>query len=126
MQRKGVIIILVFSIIILSIIFNNYDPEKSVWFPKCPFYIITGFQCPACGSQRAVYHLLHLHFRDAISYNPFLVISLPYVILLILVTWIVPQDRYTKIRAIVYNPTIVRIYIILIVVWWVVRNVNIL
>ena len=122
MQRKGVKIILVFSILVLLILFYCYDPEKSVWFPKCPFYFITGFQCPACGSQRAVYHLLHLHIKEAISYNPFLVISLPYVILLILVTWIVPQDHYTKIRAIVYNPIIIRIYIILIVVWWVVRN----
>jgi len=31
------------------------------FFPKCPFRMTHGLQCPGCGSTRALYQLLHLH-----------------------------------------------------------------
>ena len=125
MQKKRVLIIIVLSIIGLFLVFFFYNPEESIWFPKCPFYIITGYQCPACGSQRAIYHLLHLHIKEAINYNPFLILSSPYIILLILTTWIFPHNRCSKIRAFCYHPLTIKFYIILLIIWWIVRNVNI-
>lgn len=122
-NRKGNIVLMALSIFILSILFFFFNPEKNIWFPKCPFYLITGYQCPACGSQRAVYHLLHLQIKEAFGYNPFMVISVPYVVLLILTTWVVPQNRFQKLRVFCYHPITIWTYIILIVIWWVVRNI---
>src|SRR5437762_10353071 len=38
--------------------FNPAAPANQ-WFPKCPFLLLTGYQCPGCGSTRACYQLLH-------------------------------------------------------------------
>ena len=123
MRKKGILIIMATSIIALTIVFFCFNPEKSVWFPKCPFYILTGYKCPACGSQRAIYNLLHLHIKDAISYNPFLVVSIPYIILLILTSLFIPQNRCPKLRAICYHPITIKAYLILLIIWWILRNI---
>lgn len=118
------IIFVVIIVVSFGTIFYFFNPENSLWFPKCPFYLLTGYQCPACGIQRAAYQLLHLHFKEAFYYNPFLIISLPYALLLIGVTWIVPQFRFPKLRAFCYHTITVRTYTLLIVVWWIVRNIT--
>lgn len=100
-----------------------FNPENSIWFPKCPFYVLTGYQCPACGIQRAVHHLVHFDFIEAFRYNPFLVVSIPYALSLILVKWIVPQSRLVALRATCYHPLTVRIYIALMLIWWIGRNI---
>ena len=106
-----------------GIILYFFNPESSIWFPKCPFYLLTGYQCPACGIQRAAYQLLHLHFKEAFNYNPFLVISVPYALLLVSVTWIVPQPKLSKLRAFCYHTITVRTYALLTAIWWIVRNI---
>lgn len=50
-------------IILLGIILFFVDPEYSAFIPKCPFRWFTGFDCPACGSQRAIHQLLHLNIK---------------------------------------------------------------
>ena len=35
----------------------------------CPFYQITGLQCPGCGNSRAAIALLRLDFSGALRYN---------------------------------------------------------
>lgn len=117
-KTTSIVLIILSSVIILYF----FNPESSIWFPKCPFYIITGYQCPACGIQRAAYQLFHFHFKKAFYYNPFLVISVPYAILLIWVTWIAPQTRFYKLRAFCYHPITVKTYVLLTVIWWIVRN----
>jgi hypothetical protein len=34
--------------------------------PKCPFKMITGFSCPGCGIQRALYAIMHGNIKEAI------------------------------------------------------------
>lgn len=85
--------------------------------------MLTGYQCPACGVQRAVHQLAHFHFVEAFCYNPFLVVSVPYGLILIWVTWIVPQNRYVVLRTFCYHPVTVKVYIALMLIWWILRNV---
>ncbi|MBO4243591.1 MAG: DUF2752 domain-containing protein [Bacteroidales bacterium] len=62
-----------------------YDPEHSgSFFPKCGFYVLTGYKCPGCGTQRALHHFLHGDFLGAFKQNALAFLAVPYVILLAL------------------------------------------
>ncbi|MGL5683791.1 MAG: DUF2752 domain-containing protein [Marinifilaceae bacterium] len=50
------------------------------FFPPCPFYKLTGLQCPGCGSQRAIHSLLNGNITQAFGYNPLMVLSIPYLL----------------------------------------------
>jgi hypothetical protein len=59
--------------------FNPASPGNQ-FFPKCPFRLLTGLQCPGCGSTRAFYQLLHLHPVAAFKLNPLMVLTLPFIV----------------------------------------------
>jgi hypothetical protein len=59
--------------------FNPASPGNQ-FFPKCPFRLLTGCQCPGCGSTRAVYELLHLNPVAAFRFNPLMVLTLPFIV----------------------------------------------
>ena len=109
-------------VIILGVLLFFIDPEQSLFVPKCSFYWLTGWECPACGSQRAIHQLLHLNIKEAFGYNPFLVISLPYVVLVVWVHWFDANNRMTRVKNICCHPVVVATYGILIILWWIVRN----
>lgn len=48
----------------------------------CPFYAVTGLQCPGCGVSRMCLCLLHLDFSGAWHYNPVILSLLPVGIIL--------------------------------------------
>jgi hypothetical protein len=43
-------------------------------------YQLSGWKCPGCGSQRAAHALLNGEWAMAWSYNPLLVLVLPYLV----------------------------------------------
>ena len=45
----------------------------------CPFHVITGLECPLCGSQRMFWALLHGQWAEAFWLNPGLAIGAPLV-----------------------------------------------
>lgn len=102
-------------------IYYVIDPSEATWFPKCMFHEITGLECPACGNQRALHALLHGNIKSAFSYNPLFVISLPYLFLL-LISAGSTDGKLKRIKNVVQNHKVVLTYLILICVWWVVRN----
>lgn len=59
--------------------FNPASPSNQ-FFPKCPFRLLTGMQCPGCGSTRACYQLLHLHPVAAFKLNPLFMLTLPFIV----------------------------------------------
>jgi hypothetical protein len=64
----------------LFLFFFNPALPANQFFPKCPFRLLTGWQCPGCGSTRAFYHLLHLHPIEAFKLNPLMILTLPFII----------------------------------------------
>jgi hypothetical protein len=83
----SVIAILAAPVAILMLYFQN--PQKSAFFPPCPFHFFTGLYCPGCGSLRATHQLLHGNITAALSYNVMLVIFIPF-----LITWLVNEIFY--------------------------------
>lgn len=121
-SRRHAIIILIFSAIVGIFIYWRFNPVESVWMPQCWFYRLTGWECPSCGSQRALHALLHGKFNEAWKFNRFLVISTPY---LLAVAWstLVKDTVSRTCREIVQHPTVMKIYFVLIILWWIVRNI---
>ncbi|WP_345950555.1 DUF2752 domain-containing protein [Mucilaginibacter sp. PAMB04274] len=66
------------AVVFLLWLYYNYNPAKYSFFLQCPFHKLTGLDCPGCGSQRAVFCLLHGDVKGAIHQNLLLVASLPF------------------------------------------------
>ncbi|MFJ2607795.1 MULTISPECIES: DUF2752 domain-containing protein [unclassified Streptomyces] len=45
--------------------------------PQCPFRLLTGLLCPACGGTRMVYDLMHGHYAAAWLDNRLLLLASP-------------------------------------------------
>ena len=58
----------------------------------CPFYKITGWQCPGCGISRMLISLIRLDLVSAYNYNPFLLTTAP----ILLFCLIYSEFRYVK------------------------------
>jgi hypothetical protein len=54
------------------------DPHKpGSLFPVCPFKLLTGWNCPACGGLRMTHDLLHANLSAAVVDNVFLLVGIP-------------------------------------------------
>ncbi|MEU1533302.1 DUF2752 domain-containing protein [Streptomyces fagopyri] len=51
--------------------------------PRCPFRLVTGLLCPACGGTRMVYDLMHGHFAGAWMDNRALLLASPFALALL-------------------------------------------
>ena len=97
---------------ILSLAFLYFwNPAEIPHFPRCPFFALTGYKCPGCGTLRGIHALLHLHVLDAVRYNCFMAVSIPVVAALLL---------SSRLRS---SVVLVRAILAATLVWWVVRNI---
>lgn len=121
-KRKIILFTLLFLLLLFLVaVYYFYDPSKSIAFPKCVFLLLTGYKCPGCGSQRAIYHLLHFNVGAAFKENMLLVLSIPLVVLLIY-TELVRKTKsafYLKVN----SKKLIVGYFIVVVLWSVLRNV---
>lgn len=53
------------------------DPHQPGHYPVCPFWAVTGWYCPGCGSLRAVHALVHGDLATAWQRNPLAVVAAP-------------------------------------------------
>lgn len=87
-----------------------FDPETTTQYPRCPFYALTGLQCPGCGTLRGLHALMHLRLLEAWRYNPLMIASIPFIILLSLF----PRFcKSVKVGWMVLAATLL---------WWIARN----
>jgi len=122
--KKSLYFVLVIILIAgLSVLFYSYNPAKYRFFPKCPFHSLTGLDCPGCGSQRAIYSLLHGDIKQALNYNVLLVLSVPF--LLVHFSYKVRSAFTGKdIRwDLLYHPLTPKIIFVIVVVFWITRNI---
>lgn len=91
------------------------DPHRpGSFFPPCPFKLLTGWNCPACGGLRMTHDLLHGDLAAAVVDNVFLLVGLP-----ILAAWVV--WRLTQRQPGLGRPAVVVIAVTALA-WTVVRN----
>ncbi len=127
MKRKyrilvgGILIVFILTGIYL---YAHFDPSGYAFFPKCPVYTITGYQCPGCGSQRAFYNLFQGNYMTAFRYNPLMFILIPYIIFGIYVEYIanLSSKRILRLRSIFYGKWAVLILAVVIIAYTMIRN----
>ena len=54
------------------------NPAECNFFPRCPFFVLTGFKCPGCGTLRAFHLFLHGQIAEAIAMNPIHLVAIPF------------------------------------------------
>ena len=104
----------------IFILLASFNPENHAFFPKCPFFILTNLQCPGCGSQRAIYNLIHGNIANAFSYNALLVISIPFVVLLVVAE--ILKKRYSCFYENLHSSKVILSCLIIVISWWILRN----
>ena len=57
-SRNILTVALIAGVTVIVLFYTIFDPELP-WMPKCVFHALTGWDCPGCGSQRAIHALLH-------------------------------------------------------------------
>jgi len=120
---KPVILCCIFASLI--IIYRFFDPQSSGVFPVCPFKKYTGLLCPGCGSQRAIHDLLNLNLLEAFKENSMVVLALPYLITGTIFDFLKnPNKRILKWRKMLFGKTAIYIILIIIIAFWIVRNIN--
>lgn len=88
---------------------------------KCILKLLTGFDCPFCGAQRAFDALIHGDIPAVWYYNPFLVTISPYLLMVILAVFkIIPPG--SRLQKLLYHRYVIIAAGILTVAWWIFRN----
>ena len=91
------------------------DPHRpGTLFPPCPFRLLTGWNCPACGGLRMTHDLLHGDLGAAVVDNVFLLVGLP-----ALAAWLVWRIRRGE-RA--FPPSAIVVVAVAAIAWTVIRN----
>ncbi|MEE6163548.1 MULTISPECIES: DUF2752 domain-containing protein [unclassified Mycolicibacterium] len=91
------------------------DPHRPGFlFPPCPFRLMTGWNCPACGGLRMTHDVLHGDLGAAVVDNAFALVGLP-----LLAAWILVRWRLGKP---IFPASAVATILVAAVIWTVVRN----
>lgn len=110
-------------IIIVGVFYKITNPYEVNYLPKCTFYTITGYQCPGCGSQRALHDILNLNFISALKENFLLVISLPYIFFGAFLDLKKKKSaKLKKIQNIFYENNALIVIFFIIIFFWIFRN----
>src|SRR2546430_10985014 len=92
-------------------ILHRFDPETVHFYPRCVFHVLTGLQCPGCGTTRALHHLLHGDIAGAFRLNAMLFAVAPFTAI---ASW---SRRFAT------HPVTGWAAVVVTLAWWVFRNV---
>ncbi|MCH5215875.1 MAG: DUF2752 domain-containing protein [Muribaculaceae bacterium] len=89
--------------------------------PRCMFHDITGFRCPGCGMQRAIYQALHGNFLEAWRLN----YALPVIMIIVCLYSVaeICRKRNQKLYLVLHHPVALAILCVIVLVWWIGRNI---
>ena len=88
----------------------------------CPFYQLTGLQCPGCGVSRMCLHLIKLEFAQAFAQNQALFVLLP-VLLLLWLSWTVRYVRTGRWELLLWQRLLLWLSIGILIVFGILRNI---
>ena len=112
------------ALLVLAVAYTWLDPLDYAIFPKCPVKVLTGLDCPGCGSQRDIHALLNGQVAEAFRCNALMVLAIPYVLAGFAFDLVrTPGERLLKWRKRLFGETAIYIIIGIITAFTVLRNV---
>lgn len=114
---------LLFSVAVIGIYANFSPTENDMWFPQCPFKMLTGLNCPGCGIQRAIHAFLNGNCSKALAYNYFFVVSIPYFIILCIAYLLRKSHKLECLSNLFEHRFFAKIYVCCFFAWFIIRNV---
>ena len=121
MKHKRLLVAAV--VLAVGLVLWLFDPSAYTLWPKCPFRLMTGFNCPACGIQRFLHALSEGNVAQALHFNYWLAYALPYTFLLLL-AWLWPSDQQRKrMERYLHSKVAVWTFIVSFAAWFAVRNI---
>ena len=109
--KVAIAALIAFAIVAGLVFLYLYNPQDISFFPRCPFYALTGYKCPGCGTLRAIHAMLHLRFGEALRLNPLVFVAIPVIVGMLL------SRRFAT------NPVVGRVILAVVVIYWIVRNI---
>lgn len=110
-------------VITLGVVYYNFNPEMYFFFPECPFHKFLDLDCPGCGSQRAIHAILNGQILAALDYNLLLVMSIPLLLTHLCFRVYAHLSKKNVILNFWYNPVVPKIILIIVVIFWIIRNI---
>ena len=118
--RKIFFLVFIILLILFSFFTFFYLFDKCNIGIPCIIKKTTGFECPGCGTTRAINSLIHLNINEALKYNALIFVTLPflaYYFISSIYSWIFEK----KMRQI---PTIIIIFLtVVVIVYGILRNI---
>lgn len=121
MRRSLIVVVGVALLLVLGFIYYALDPAASQLFPRCTFLTLTGYKCPGCGSQRAIHALLNGNVVEAFRYNAMMLISIPFIALLLFGE--TQRTRNPRLYLRMNTPLLIWLFLAVILGWWILRNI---
>jgi hypothetical protein len=106
-------------------VYYFYNPGETSFFLPCPFKFLTGYDCPGCGSQRAIHQMLHGNVVAAFQLNPMLLLSIPLIIYGLGIKLWNYISEYKKTAWLFYYKPFIYGYFGLVTLFWILRNTSI-
>lgn len=113
-RHKRLAAIAVCTVAIAALVYLALNDPTTSPAPRCAFKAITGYDCPGCGSQRAVHALLQGRVAEAWGYNAALFFAVPLIGL-----YALGPRRWDRV---VYHPAFMLGIAAAIAAWWIGRN----
>ena len=123
LTRQHKILIAVCLAVVAGALLFVLDPVQHRFMPKCIFKLLTGLDCPGCGFQRAVHALLHGHFMEALRYNLFFAVAIPYLLALLSAHTVLPRNVRNKALLILEGRVACYVYVVTFTAWFIIRNI---
>lgn len=95
---------------VLFVLLYCYNPLDEWFYPRCPFFSLTGWQCPGCGTLRGLHCLLHGHIVEAWGFNPAMMVAAPVLVILSVCRKFARSAKFGW------------VILVAIVAWWIGRN----
>ncbi len=121
LDRSVIMAVAVATLLVAAALYFFFDPSGSALFPKCPFLQLTGYQCPGCGSQRAVHALLHGDIAAAWRFNAAMVAFVPVIAVMLFAEF--TAARYPRFHRAVNSLPVITGAFVTLVLWWILRNI---
>jgi len=123
-MKKYILLVLaiLFPIVIFFVYYAIYDMTGDN--ALCSFKGVTGLECPGCGGQRSLYLLLHGDILQALRYNAFFIIALPflaYFYIMAVRVYILKQERCLK--SFVFNSWFGFSLLAFVILFFILRNI---